>query len=306
MTWKILSPVTSALGESPFWHPVEQTLYWVDAVGHKLLRANAFTGDVQVWDMPSEPGCVAPAARGGLVVALRTGVMRAPVWGQALQPLAQLPYDTREVRANDGRCDAAGRFWIGTLDETKSRLAAQLFSLDCRGPAQQLVCHVDGATTGNGLAWSPDNQTLYWADTARHQVRAWDFDLATGVLSAPRSFLEFAPKPDGWSFEQGGYGGRPDGAAVDVQGNYYVAMYEGARVCKFAPDGQLLAEYPTPAQCPTMPCFGGEDYKTLYVTSARRGRNATELEQYPHSGCVFHMRVDTPGLPVNYFAEPNF
>jgi sugar lactone lactonase YvrE len=86
-----------------------------------------------------------------------------------------------------------------------------------------------------------------------------------------------------------------------VQGNYWVAMYEGARVCQFAPDGTLLAQYPTPAQCPTMPCFGGDDLKTLYVTSVRKGRSAAELAALPQSGGVFAMRVDVAGLPVNFF-----
>jgi sugar lactone lactonase YvrE len=87
------------------------------------------------------------------------------------------------------------------------------------------------------------------------------------------------------------------------RGNYYAAMFEGARIAKFAPDGTLLHEIATPAQCPTMPCFGGEDLQTLYITTARHGRSAAELERYPQSGCVFSMRVDVPGLPVNTFVD---
>jgi len=101
----------------------------------------------------------------------------------------------------------------------------------------------------------------------------------------------------------GGYQGRPDGAAVDVLGNYWVAMYEGRRVCQLAPDGSLLAEFAVPAQCPTMPCFGGEDLQTLFVTTARHGRGAAELAHFPESGCVFAMRVSVPGLPVNFFVD---
>jgi sugar lactone lactonase YvrE len=90
---------------------------------------------------------------------------------------------------------------------------------------------------------------------------------------------------------------------VDVQGNYYAAMFEGRRLCKFAPDGTLLAEIITPAQCPTMPCFGGADLKTLFITTARHGRSEAELAAFPLSGCVFSMRVDVPGLPVNCFID---
>jgi len=310
MQWQTVSPQCFELGESPFWHPQEQTLYWVDITGRKVLRANVYMGTVDAWDMPSEPGCIAPAASGGLVIALRHGVFRARNWGGALEPIAALPYDPATVRANDGKCDALGRFWIGTIDEPKAARAAALFSLDCRAGRTPLVQrHAGDALTGNGLAFSPDNQTLYWADTPSHVVHAWNFDLQANALSKHRVFQQLPPKPSGWQFDASaapgtrGYGGRPDGAAVDAQGNYYVAMYEGQRVCQFAPDGRLLAEYPTPAACPTMPCLGGEDLKTLYVTSARHGRSAQELQALPLSGCVFSMRVEVPGLPVNCFAE---
>ncbi|MDE2419216.1 MAG: SMP-30/gluconolactonase/LRE family protein [Burkholderiales bacterium] len=303
MSWQALTPQVYALGESPFWHPHEQMLYWVDISGKQLLRANIYMGTVQAWDMPSEPGCIAPAARGGLVVALRHGVFRALEWGGLLTHITTLPYDTHTVRANDGKCDALGRFWVGTIDEPKAGRAAALYSIDCRAGSPVVKRQAGDALTANGLAWSPDNQTLYWADTPNHTVHAWNYDLPTNTLSAHRTHLQLPPKPAGWTFEQSTYAGRPDGAAVDVQGNYYAAMYEGARICKFAPDGMLLAEIPTPAQCPTMPCFGGEDLRTLYLTSARHGRSEAELARYPQSGCVFSMRVDTPGLPVNFFAD---
>lgn len=100
-----------------------------------------------------------------------------------------------------------------------------------------------------------------------------------------------------------GYGGRPDGAAVDSEGNYYVAMFEGQRVLKLSPGGEVLAEIPTPVVCPTMVCFGGDDLQTLYLTTARHGRPAAELAAMPLSGAVFSMRVTVPGLPVNFFAD---
>ena len=305
MTWRSVVPDTYGLGESPLWHPQEQTLYWIDIAARQILRANVYMGTVQAWDMPCEPGCIAPAASGGLVLALRHGIFRAQEWGGALEPVVILDYDTATVRANDGKCDAQGRLWVGSYDETKSVHAAALYCIDGReGPSPTVTRKVAGALSGNGLAWSPDGKTLYWADTSSHRIDAWDFDGVTGALLQRRLFQHFDPKPANWTSEQGGYGGRPDGAAVDVEGNYFVAMYEGARVCKFAPHGQLLAELPTPAQCPTMVCFGGEDFKTLYLTSARKGRGATELERFPMSGGVFACRLDVPGLPVHYYQEP--
>jgi sugar lactone lactonase YvrE len=186
--------------------------------------------------MPTEPGCIAPAQTGGLVLALRHGVFRARTWGGALEPLAVLPYDTATVRANDGKCDALGRFWVGTIDEPKASHAAALFSIDARAagaPLQQQ--QAADALTGNGLAWAPDNGTVYWSDTPNHIVHAWDYALDANTLSAHRTHLQFAPKPAGWTFQDASYQGRPDGAAVDVQGNYWVSMFEGARICQFAP-----------------------------------------------------------------------
>lgn len=304
MTWQSVVPDAYDLGESPFWHPLEQTLYWVDIAGMQILRANVYMGTVQAWDMPSEPGCIAPAVTGGLVIALRDGIYRAQEWGGALERVAVLGYDPATVRANDGKCDAQGRLWVGSYDETKLAHAAALYCIDGRAVDATAVSRkATDALTGNGLAWSPDGNTVYWADTSSHRIDAWDFDGATASLSQRRIFQRFDPKPADWTSAQGGYGGRPDGAAVDVEGNYFVAMYEGARVCKFAPDGQLLTEFPVPVQCPTMVCFGGEDFKTLYLTSARKGRSVSELERFPLSGGVFACRVDIPGLPVHFYQE---
>jgi sugar lactone lactonase YvrE len=300
--WQTLHPTPYALGESPFWHPQEQLLYWIDILGKKILRAKADGGALQAWNMPSEPGCMAPARSGGVVVALRHGVFRARQWGGPLEPVAVLPYDPATVRANDGKCDALGRFWVGTIDEPKASHAAALFSIDARLSGEAVVQRQAGdALTGNGLAWAPDNRTVYWADTPNHTVHAWDYALATNALSAHRVHLQFAPKPTGWTFHDASYQGRPDGAAVDALGNYWVAMFEGARICQFAPDGRLLGQYATPAQCPTMPCFGGPDLQTLFVTTARHGRSAADLAHFPESGCVFSMRVGVPGLQVNFY-----
>ena len=301
--WQTLGPQRYELGESPFWHPLEQRLYWVDIPGKKLLRSDVAGGTAEVWDMPSEPGCIAPAASGGLVIALRHGVFRARQWGGALDRIATLPYDTASVRANDGKCDALGRFWVGTIDEPKASRAAALFSIDCRNDLVAVQRHAGDALTANGLAWSPQNSTLYWADTPSHVVHAWDFELEGKHLSQHRVHVQCAPKPVGWTFEDRSYLGRPDGAAVDALGNYWVAMFEGRRICCFAPDGRLLQELDTPAQCPTMPCFGGADLKTLYLTTARHGRSAPELALFPDSGAVFFTRVETPGLPVNFFVD---
>ena len=304
MNWHAVTREPNELGESPFWHPGEGRLYWVDIPACTILRADMEAGSVQSWAMPSEPGCIAPAASGGLVIALRDGIYRAPQWAGALRLMRRFGHDIGTTRFNDGKADPLGRFWAGTMHEPRTTAAAELFALDCRdGRAMQVQRMAGDATIANGLAWSPDNRTVYWSDTPSHVIRAWDWDAQGNTLARERVFQQFPHKPDGWQSGMPGYGGRPDGAAVDAQGNYYAAMFEGARLLKLSPSGVLLAEMPTPAQCPTMPCFGGDDLRTLFITTARQNRPQHELERLPQSGCVFSTRVDTPGLPVNFFRD---
>jgi sugar lactone lactonase YvrE len=307
--WQTLPGSVSELGESPFWHPLEQMLYWVDIPGRKILRANVFMGTVDSWPLDQEPGCIAPARTGGLVVALRDGIYRARDWGGALQPIEPATHDTATTRFNDGKCDALGRLWAGTIYEPRTQALAELMCLDRRpGQPPGYLRKADHSTVANGLDFSPDNQTIYWANTPDHVVWAWDFDLTGATLSNRRVFQQFPPKPAGYAFSADGshtlaYRGRPDGAAVDAAGNYWVAMFEGQRLCQFAPDGTLLAEVPTPTVCTTMPCFGGDDLRTLYITTARHNRSAEELEAQPDAGCVFSTRVATPGMPVNFYED---
>lgn len=304
MNWHSVTQEPSALGESPFWHPQESLLYWVDIPGRKILRANPFTGAVQGWEMPMEPGCIAPAASGGLVVALRDGIYRAHEWGVGLRLLHRIDHDIMTTRFNDGKADPLGRFWAGTMYEPRTAAKAELLALDCRdGRTPHVQRMAAGATIANGLAWSPAQDKVYWADTTQHTIWAWDWNAQANTMQGERVFHRFDAKPEGWRSGMPGYGGRPDGAAVDSEGNYYVAMFEGQRLLKLAPDGSILAEIATPVMCPTMPCFGGDDLKTLYITTARYNRPAQELSLMPESGCVFSTRVEVPGLPVNMFRD---
>ena len=303
-TWTRITTEPDALGESPFWHPQEQRLYWVDIPGKRICRVAVdglkASGPVAHWALDQEPGCIAPVHGGGLVMALRGGIYRAREWGGPLHKLADAPYDTDKQRFNDGKCDAQGRFWAGSLYEPKDQALGALYMLDGQGLYCMAGGAQDGVVTANGLAWSPDGRTAYWADTGAHQIRAFDFDATTGALSNARVFHQTTPKPEGWTWgSEVSYGGRPDGAAVDAEGCYWSAQYEGGRLLRLSPKGEVLAEVPFPAMCPTMPCFGGLDLKTLFVTTARHGRSEAELAQHPGAGCVWAMRVEVAGLPVN-------
>ncbi|MBC5782502.1 SMP-30/gluconolactonase/LRE family protein [Ramlibacter sp. USB13] len=307
MKWEVAVPEPDGTGESPFWHPREQQLYWVDIPGRRVRRWDPSSGREEAWSLPQEPGCIAPAANGGLVLALRDGVYRARAWGATLEPIVRFQHGAT-TRFNDGKADPVGRFWAGTYYEPKDARKADLYCVDCRPdngehgkPIVQLKAH--NATSANGLAWSPDQHTLYWSDTAAHAIHAWDWDAGANVMRRHRVFRQFAQKPAGWQPGQAGYEGRPDGAAVDAEGCYWVAMFEGGRVLRLSPGGEVLAVHEVPLRCPTMPCFGGPDGRTLYLTSARQGRPADELAAFPHSGCVLATQVDVPGLPTNSFID---
>lgn len=284
----------SLLGESPLWHPGEQVLYWCDIPGRKLNRFDPATGIHADWTFDTDVGSCAPLHGGGLLLALRTGLVRFdPSTGRSA-PLADAPYDPARERFNDGKADAHGRFWVGTIYEPRDRPRAALYRFS-DGRLDKVASDI---TVSNGLAWSPDARTLYWADTKAHRVDALDFDISDGSLSRRRVFAEFPVKDSGQALND--YGGRPDGAAVDVEGGYWVAMFEGARLLRFAPDGNLTREVRLPVRCPTMPCFGGADLKTLYVTTSREKRPVDELAREPLAGCVLQLRVDVPGLPANF------
>jgi sugar lactone lactonase YvrE len=153
-------------------------------------------------------------------------------------------------------------------------------------------------TVSNGLAWSPDARTMYWSDTKAHTTYALDFEASDGDIARRRVFAQFPAKRPDQDLDT--YGGRPDGAAVDAEGGYWAAMFEGARLLRFAPDGTLTREVKLPVRCPTMPCFGGRDLKTLYVTTSRERRPSEELACEPLAGCVLQLQVDVPGLPANF------
>ncbi len=152
-----------------------------------------------------------------------------------------------------------------------------------------------GVSTSNGLAWSPDGRTMYWADTHRGLVQAFDFAPDSGELSRRRDFARFPLDKAGDD-----YIGKPDGAAMDSEGCYWVAMFDGQRLLRLSPEGQILRQVLLPVRCPTMPAFGGDGLKTLYITTARENRPAEELAVQPLAGCVLALDVDVPGLPVNF------
>ena len=280
--------VKASLGECPVWSVDEQALYWVDINAPSLNRFDPARGTNSAWPMPQAIGCFAFRAGGGFVAALRDGIWFVDRQGALERKIADAPYDPAHHRFNDGRADPQGRFWAGSMNEQRDANSAQLYRLSS---SLELAPVLDDMMISNGLAWSPDGRTMYHADTPARTVRAYDFDSATGTPANGRVYAHFDGATD-----------RPDGAAIDSEGCYWCAFYSGAKVVRLSPQGRLLAEYAVPAMCPTMCAFGGDDLRTLYVTTARQKREADELARFPESGGIFAMRVDVAGLPEPKFA----
>ncbi|MBB3019674.1 sugar lactone lactonase YvrE [Microvirga lupini] len=289
MNLTVALDVRAELGECPVWSVEEQALYFVDIKGRALHRFVPATGAHCTFSMPEEIGCVGLRKGGGFIAGFRSGLWLLDASGNRVKKLTDNPEDQRTSRFNDGRVDPAGRFLAGTIDEPKERAKAHLYRYDSRG----LDTLATGLLTSNGVAFSPDGRTLYHADTPTFTVWRYAYDPATGEATDRTLFVRLQPTETDR--------GRPDGAAVDAEGCYWTALFEGGRIQRYSPEGRMLAEYPVQARCPTMVCFGGPDLKTLYVTSARTGRPQDELAEFPHSGSLFTMRVDVPGLPEYEF-----
>jgi len=290
-----LDAPASLLGESPLWHPTEQVLYWCDIPGHALNRFDPVTSHHDRWQFDTDVASCAPMRDGRLLLAMRDGLWRFDTRSGQRTALAAPPYDPRNERFNDGKCDPHGRFWVGTIYEPRDPPLAALY----RYEAGTLARMVGDITVSNGLGWSPDARTLYCSDTKAHAIYAFDFDAATGALGPRRVFASFPIKQAQQDLTT--YGGRPDGAAVDSEGCYWSALFEGQRLVRLSADGKVNREIRLPVRCATMPCFGGPDLKTLYITTSRENRPAAELEAQPLAGRVLTMRVDVPGLPANTF-----
>ena len=294
----LLIDARCSLGEGPRWHPQERRLYWVDIDRQLLLRWDAASGAVEQRQFDAPVACFAFRKDGGLVLGMKDGCALIDGWDAPVVPFGpQLLADKPRHRMNDGRTDPAGRVWVGSLNGAKDAEDATLYRLDADGT---LTAIESGMTTCNGAAFfaglsrSQANaaERINWrfchSDTPSHAVRAYEVDPVSGTLSNRRILHQF---------ERGvGPGlGRPDGGSFDAEGCYWVAMFDGWRVVRLSPQGEILRVIELPVQRPTMIAFGGDDGRTAFVTSATTGLDEAALEAQREAGGVFAFRVDVPG-----------
>src|ERR1700761_8741386 len=284
--FELLLDTQCATGESPVWIPERDMLIFVDIPAQRLYNYDPASGKLDVLKVEEDIGCVAAARGGGYVAGLRSGIWLLDGSGAKQRMLAANPEDTATSRFNDGRVDPRGRYFSGTLDESKKAGNAGMYRCDSRG----LFKLRDGLMTANGLAFSPDGRTLYFSDTPRFVIYRFDYDPATGEAANRREFVRIEPTATDR--------GRPDGAAVDAEGCYWSSLYEGSRVARFDPAGKLMSTHALPVRCVTMPAFGGADLKTLFVTTARDKNPPPGIDA---GGQLYSLRVDVPGLPNPLF-----
>jgi sugar lactone lactonase YvrE len=287
----------ASVGESPVWRAAEQALYWVDIPAQKIVRLRIDSGERSEWLLPEKVACIAFDHRGTVLAGCETGLFAVTLTessanGEPVQvtgrKLAAPDFACDDMRFNDGRCDRQGRFWAGTMvqDMAAAKPAGALYRFDERGVLSAPV--VEELITQNGLAWSPDGTTMYLSDShpLRRQIWAFDYDIETG---APRNRRVFA--------DLNHHAGRPDGAAVDADGCYWICANDAGLLLRFTPEGKLDRQIAVPAVKPAMCAFGGRELDTLFVTSIRPATNASE-----HDGYLFAVRPGVTGLPEPEFA----
>lgn len=287
---RCLTAPGAALGESPVWSAAEGCIYWVDITGRKLHRTDPAPADTQSWPMPGLIGMCALRRAGGLIVALADGLYGFDPATEGLDYLTRLEAPPHDNRPNDGKCDAAGRLWVGTMSAVDESVASGgLYRVD----PDLTVTEIERPLgIPNGLAWSPDDRTMYHTDTGAGVVRSWIFDANAGSRAAPMDFFSFD-----WAVSGG-----VDGAAMDCQGGYWAALYGGGKLIRVMPDGVIEREISLPVSQPTMPAFGGSEMKTLFVTSAAQNLGAASLKAQPEAGALFAVDVDIAGHAVHAFA----
>ena len=280
------------LGEAPFWDSQEQALYWVDIYGRRIHRLHPQTGSAESWLMPDRVAAVVPRARGGLLVALsRSLVLFDPPDGR-LQTLFTLEDDDAGTRFNDSRTDAAGRLWIGTMNEGDGEAgdapSGRLFRFDAEHGCTTMET---GIRISNGIGFSPDDRVFYLADTPERIIRAYAFDLAAGRIAGRRDLVTVDDPA-----------AMPDGSAVDAEGCIWNAQWDGGRVVRYGPDGGIRRIVELPVSRPTSCVFGGADLSTLFITSSCMELTAAQLRREPLAGSLFALQPGVAGRACTRFA----
>ena len=283
--------VRALLGECPVWSGRDRCLYWIDIDSHLVYRYDPDDDRSESRVLPGRPGSIALTHDADRLLVSMEHQLVDLTWSTGrVTPRIVLEADDVSTRLNDGRTDPAGRFWVGSMDDPVSGGARRgtLHRVEPGGGSEAIQ---SGVGVSNGLAFSPDGSVMYWADTTRDLVWAYDYDVDSGVRRNERVFLDCSTLP-----------GRPDGACVDEAGCYWVACVYGWALLRATPEGDVDRIIELPVQKPSMPAFGGTDLDTLYITSISTGGLLPIEPGQPLAGALLTMVPGVKGLPEPLFA----
>ncbi|WP_172252741.1 SMP-30/gluconolactonase/LRE family protein [Saccharibacillus deserti] len=284
-----VSDYRAVLGEGPNWMENKQTLMWIDIEGKQLRFYNPEDGSEEVYELPERAGAAVGHSDDRVVLASESGFAFYDLNTRQLNRIHD-PEHREDNRFNDGKCDAAGRFWAGTMSLVGKEEQGAFYRMDGDLTVHRLFGNV---STSNGLGWSPDGTVLYYIDTGTRQVQAFGFDVEKGEIGSARSVVSFEHE-EGW----------PDGMAVDADGDLWIAHYGGGRVSKWDPvAGIKLGEILLPVDNVTCCAFGGADYGDLYITTAADGLSDEQKAQQPLAGALFVCRPGPKGQPAHRFRQ---
>ena len=290
----VVGDVLTQLGECPVWHPGEQALYFEDIEGKAIHRLEPQSADLTSRELPGRPGSfMLTQTPGRLLVAVEADLHWLDCETGALEHFCTVEDPSLGNRLNDGRCDHAGRFIVGTMhpDPGAQLSTGHLYSISADGQVDMLEEEVG---IPNSVAFDLARNRMYWADTFTATIWQWDYDIDTGRRSNKSVFFNYSEHPDIY--------GLPDGACIDAEGCLWSASVTGWALTRFTPDGAVDQRIDLPVSMPTMPAFGGPDLSTLYVTSLQGGPENEHRSKGVQAGVLLALDPGVQGLPEPHFA----
>lgn len=280
--------VKAQIAEGPFWDQSQQKLYWVDILEKTINIFNPASSENKIMQLEKMVGALIPAENRKLLVALEDGLYLIDPQTLEKEFLVNPDTNTDQTRFNDGKCDRRGRFWVGTMDLEENRRLGALYCLD---QELDLTEKLNEVKISNGLAWSLDNQTMYYIDSPTRKVFAFDYDLETAQITNKRVIIEI-PEAEGV----------PDGMTIDAEGKLWIAHFGGAQVSRWDPEtGEKMDKVELPVSNVTSCAFGGENMDKLYITTARVDLKDKEQEEQPYAGGIFRYQAGVKGLVAHKF-----
>lgn len=277
-SWEVVTDIRCTLGEGPVWDPISQCIVWLDIDKGVIHQYSERGKKLESMQVGQKVGAIAQVSGGGFIAALKHGFAFMDQSCQSVEIIEDPEMHLANNRFNDGKCDPAGRFWAGTMDEVGDKEQAGKLYMVANDISVSVK--IRDVSCSNGLAWSLDSKLFYYIDTPTRQVVAYDYQIATGEISGKRTIINIP-----------GSEGVPDGMTIDSEGMLWVAHWNGWKVSRWNPaTGQCLTEFTLPVSQVSSCTFGGDDLGDLYVTSARGGLSDTELKAQPLAGALFVIR----------------